>query len=197
LIVVVLPRRDFVRFTGMPTFTTYRMNYPSQLLKEHSRANADLVLNHVLKDKRRVGALMDAFLEGEYRVVQRSAMVVGDLGRGKPDWLKPWHARMIAAADPAPHPSVSRNVMRYFCELPLSSVNEEDQGPLLDLAFRLTEDQAEAVAIRVFAMTVVFNFCTLYPELKDELRGIIELTIAEGTTPGFRSRGSKILAKLG
>lgn len=172
------------------------MNYPNQLLKEHSRANADLVLNHVLKDKKRVDALMAAFLKGEYRVVQRSAMVVGDLGRKKPNWLKEWHDRMIAAADPAPHPSVSRNVMRYFSELPLSTINEKDQGPLLDLAFRLTEDQTEAVAIRVFAMTVVFNFCALYPELKDELRGIIELTIAEGTTPGFRSRGRKILQLL-
>ncbi len=172
------------------------MNYPEQLLKAHSRANADLVLNHVLKDKKRVAALMDAFLTGEYRVVQRSAMVVGDLGRLKPKWLKPWHSRMIAAADPAPHSSVSRNVMRYFCELSLAAINEEDQGPLLDLAFRLTEDQTEAVAIRVFAMTVVFNFCALYPELKDELRGIIELTIAEGTTPGFRSRGGKILKEL-
>ncbi|TXF85671.1 hypothetical protein FUA23_20455 [Neolewinella aurantiaca] len=172
------------------------MNYPNQLLKEHSRANADLVLNHVLADKKRVEALMDAFLTGEYRVVQRSAMVVGDLGRKKPDWLKPWHGRMIAAADPAPHPSVSRNVMRYFSELPLSAVEEDEQGKLLDLAFRLLEDQTEAVAIRVFAMTVVFNFCDIYPELKDELRGIIELTIAEGTTPGFRSRGGKILDLL-
>jgi hypothetical protein len=172
------------------------MNYPNQLLKEHSRANADRVLNHVLEDQKRVAALMDAFLAGEYRVVQRSAMVVGDLGRRNPDWLQPWHARMITAADPAPHPSVSRNVMRYFSELPLSAIDEENQGPLLDLAFRLTEDQTEAVAIRVFAMTVVFNFCTLYPELKDELRGIIELTIAEGTTPGFRSRGGKMLKEL-
>ena len=172
------------------------MNYSVQLLKAHSRANADLVLGHVLKEETRVAALMEAFLEGEYRVVQRSAMVVGDLGRLKPDWLNPWHQRMIAAADPASHPSVSRNVMRYFSELPLFAINEKDRGPLLDLAFRLTEDQAEAVAIRVFAMTVVFNFCTLHPELKDELRGIIELTIAEGTTPGFRSRGGKILAEL-
>ena len=172
------------------------MNYAKQLLITHSRANADLVLNHVLKDKKRVAALMEAFLECEYRVVQRSAMVVGDLGREKPNWLKPWHARMIAAADPAPHPSVSRNVMRYFSELPLSSINEENQGPLLDLAFRLAEDQTEAVAIRVYSISMVFNFCALYPELKDELRGIIELTIAEGTTPGFRSRGSKILQLL-
>lgn len=173
------------------------MNIPEQLLTAHSRANADLVLNYLLEDESRTVGLMDAFLSDEYRVVQRSAMVVGDLGRVRPEWLRPYHARMIAVAAAYPHPSVPRNVMRFFSELSLVEVVEEDQGPLLDLAFRLTESQTEPVAIRVFAMTVVANFCRIYPELKDELRGIIEFTIAEGTTPGFRSRGRKILRELG
>jgi len=45
-------------------------------------------------------------------------------------------------------------------------------------------------------MQIVYNYVARYPELADELAGIIELTIAEGTTPGFRSRGGKILKKL-
>lgn len=173
------------------------MNIPKQLLTAHSRANADLVLQYVLAEEVRVPELMGAFLSTEYRVVQRAAMVVGHLGRERPDWLQPYHACMIATAEAYPHPSVPRNVLRYFSELPLADVAEEDQGPLLDLAFRLTESQTEPVAIRVFAMTVVANFCKIHPELKDELRGIIELTIAEGTTPGFRSRGGRILRELG
>jgi hypothetical protein len=173
------------------------MNISEQLLTAHSRANADLVLHYVLEDEARVADLMEAFLAGEYQVVQRSAMVVGNLGRVRPLWLQPYHGRMIAAADTFPHPSVPRNVLRYFSELPLAEVTEDDQGPLLDLAFRLTESQAEPVAIRVFAMTVAANFCAFHRELRDELRGIIERTIAEGTTPGFRSRGGKILRRLG
>lgn len=173
------------------------MHIPTQLLVAHSRANADLVLNYVLEDKARVAKLMDAFLGPEYRVVQRSAMVVGDLGRKHPAWLQPWHGRMIAAAnDPAAHDSVRRNVMRYFSELPITDIGEEDEGYLVDLAFRLLANQDMAVAIRVFAMQIVYNYVERYPEIADELAGIIELTIAEGTTPGFRSRGGKILKKL-
>ncbi|WP_020569652.1 hypothetical protein [Neolewinella persica] len=172
------------------------MNYRDQLLSEHSRANADLVLNHVLKDRQRVANLMDVFLSDEYRAVQRSAMVVGDLGRLRPAWLQPWHKHMILAAKEPEHDSVVRNVMRYFSELPLEQVGEDDQGALLELAFRLTESPLQAVAIRVFSMTVAANFCQLYPELKEELRGIIELSLAEGATAGFRSRGNKILRKL-
>jgi hypothetical protein len=172
------------------------MNYQEQLLSVHSRANADKVLNHVLKDRKRVAKLMDVFLSNEYRAVQRSAMVVGDLGRLRPAWLQPWYGKMIAAAKAPKHDAVVRNVMRYFSELPLEQVGEEDQGALLELAFRLTESPLQAVAIRVFSMSVAANFCKLYPELKDELRGIIELTIAEGATAGFRSRGNKILRVL-
>ena len=172
------------------------MNYAEQLLVAHSRENADLILQDVLQKKANVAKLMAAFLGDEYRLSQRSAMVVGDLGRKRPEWLRPWHAEMIRVAEEGKHDAIRRNVMRYFSELPLASIDEDNQGPLLDLAFRLTESPLMAIAIRVFAMTVVANFCTIYPELKDELRGVIELTIAEGTTPGFRSRGRKILKQI-
>jgi len=124
-------------------------------------------------------------------------MVVEDLGRTHPELLKPYHSDMLVASDAYLHPSVPRNVMRFFSELPLAEIGKADQGALLDQAFRLTAGPAEPVGIRVFAMTVIANFCERYPELKEELRGIIELTIAEGTTPGFRSRGEKILRTLG
>ncbi len=172
------------------------MNYAEQLLVEHSRANADRVLQHVLADQHRVAALMEVFLGDEYRAVQRAAMVVGDLGRAQPGWLAPWHGRMIAAAADPQHDAVRRNVMRYFSELDITGIGEEEEGYLVDLAFRLTADQEAAVAIRVFSMQIVANYVEKYPELKDELAAIIELTIAEGTTPGFRSRGGKILKRL-
>ncbi|MBC6993815.1 hypothetical protein QWY85_11545 [Neolewinella lacunae] len=172
------------------------MNIRQQLLVAHSRSNADLVLNYVLADQRRLPQLLEVFLHEEYQIVQRAAMVVGDLGRVEPYWLQPYHGALLAAADTPGRDAVKRNVMRYFSEFPLEAVAEPDRGNLLDLAFRLLESPTEAVAIRVFAMQVVANFCPEFPELKDELAGIIELTLAEGTTPGFVSRGRKILQAL-
>ena len=173
------------------------MDISAQLLLIHSRANADLVLAHVLEDEERVTDLMDAFLQGEYRVVQRASMVVGNLGRERPEWLTPWHRRMIEFAGGPCHDAVRRCVMRYFSELLIEHIDEDDAGRLIDLAFRLAADHQSAVAIRVFAIQIVYNYTISYPELKDELAGIIEHTLAEGTTPGFRSRGTKILRKLG
>lgn len=172
------------------------MHIRDQLLVAHSRDNADLILDYLYAHPDRVAELMDAFLEDEYRVVQRAAMVVGDLGRAHPDWLQTYHSAMVAAANEAKHPAVRRNVLRYFSELPLPQINEATEGPLLDLAFRLTESPTEAVAIRVHAMQIVFNFCAKYPELKNELRDAIEGGMEDGSA-GFRSRGGKILVQLG
>lgn len=172
------------------------MQIAEYLAQAHSRAVTDAVVDYVAADAERLPELLDVFFTAEIKLVQRAAMALGNLARLKPDWLAPYHTRLIAYADSYPHPSVTRNTMRYFSELPLAKVGAEDQGPLLDLSFRLTADPDMPVGIRVFAMTVVFHFCTPYPELKDELAGVIELTIAEGTTPGFRSRGRKILHAL-
>jgi hypothetical protein len=173
------------------------MDYAEQLMVEHSKANADRILEHVLVAESRVEALMEVFLGEEYRAAQRAAMVVGNLGRAQPGWLKPWHRRMIEAANQPIHDAVRRNVMRYFSELDIALIEEENEGYLVDLAFRLTADPEAAVAIRVFSMQVVANYVEKYPEFREELAGIIELTIAEGTTPGFRSRGKKILRQMG
>lgn len=175
------------------------MHLPTQLAQAHSRANADRVLQHVLANPAALPDLLDVFFTAETRLVQRAAMVVGDLGRVQPTWLVPYHARLIVyAADPDSHAAVTRNVTRYFSELPLAEVGEADEGPLLDLAFSKFEDGTVPVGIRVFCMQIVYHFSERYPELRDELREVIERELAEGeVTAGFRSRGRKVLRALG
>lgn len=168
------------------------MNYAVALARAHSRENADRILAHLLADRRRVPDLIRIFLGEEVTLVQRAAMVVGDLGRKKPNWLMPWQSALIGAAAHPLHPAVSRNVMRYFSELAPSCVVETAEGPLLDLAFTLSAAPQTPVGIRVFAWQVVANFALRYPELRSELLGIIALTLAEDASPGLQSRGRKI-----
>lgn len=172
------------------------MDFRAQLLREHSRTNADVVLSYLERHPERLPSFMALFFGHETQVVQRAAMVVGDLGRRAPRSLLPFHRQLIAAAEHPVHPAARRNVLRYFSELPLNLMAEEPRGYLLDFAFRVTASPADAVAIRVFAMQVVANFCVLHPELKYEFRGVIENQIAEGASAGFLSRARKILTKL-
>ena len=66
------------------------MNIRQQLLKKHSRENADFVEAHVARTPGAVIELMACFLGDELRVAQRSSQVVGNLGRHHPEMLQPW-----------------------------------------------------------------------------------------------------------
>jgi hypothetical protein len=64
-----------------------------------------------------------------------------------------------------------------------------------DVGFKIMESKGEPIAVKVFAMTMLANICKKVPELKNELKLIIEDQMPYGSA-GFRSRGGKILRQL-
>lgn len=169
------------------------MDLRKQLLKEHSKENTAEIVGYVQDHPETVDELMDIFLNGTYRLIQRSAWVVGDLGRTNPEWIKPYIPQMIEhLKTPDLHVAVRRNTMRYLQEI---EVDEVYWGDLLDVALKLLSQRDETVAVKVFSMTVAFNIIKHIPELKDELRMIIEDQLPYGTA-GFKSRGQKTISAL-
>ncbi len=111
------------------------MDLRKQLLKEHSKENTAQIVAYIEQNPLLVKVLMHIFLNETYRLIQRSAWVVGDLGRSKPEWLKPYIPKMIQNLKRSDiHVAVRRNTMRYLQEV---EVDEENWGELLDIALKL------------------------------------------------------------
>jgi hypothetical protein len=89
----------------------------------------------------------------------------------------------------APADPVKRNTLRI---LQYVSIPKKQHDAAVDLCFQYLENRKEAVAIQVFAMTVLANIVKEYPELKKELILLLEDRI-ENSSAGFRSRARKIL----
>jgi hypothetical protein len=89
--------------------------------------------------------------------------------------------------------AVKRNVLRILQFLPLP---EDLHGQLMNICFPLLEDPKEQIAIRVFAMTVLSRLVALYPDIKGELRAIIEDALTHDPSPGFRSRSRIVLKSI-
>lgn len=169
------------------------MDLRKQLLKEHSKENTALIVSHIQLNPSLIPEIMDIFLNESYRLVQRAAWVVGDLGRTNPEGIKPYIPQMIEnLKKPGLHDSLKRNTMRYLQEV---EIEEAYWGELLEIAMNFLGSIDEAVAIKAFSMTVAYNIIKHVPELKDELRIIIEDQLPYGT-PGIKSRGKKILSAL-
>jgi len=169
------------------------MDIKDQLLAEHSKANADLIREWIGEDKDRFAKLVSLFLENEYRVSQRAAMVLGHIHDSSPLLLQPFLPQIIKhLRQPDIHDAVKRNIVRILQNI---EIPEEHYGELADICFTWLEDPSVAVAIRVFSMTVLWNICQNVPELMPELRATIEDWLDYGSA-GFKNRGNKTLKMI-
>ena len=165
-----------------------------QLLFEHSKPQAQRLADWIGSDSDRFAALMEIFLSARYRLTQRAAWVLVFVAEKSPFLVEPWIPKMVARMrEPGVHDAVRRNVVRVLqdIEIPDTVVDE-----LADTCFGYLADPKEAIAIRVFSMTILEKICQKIPELKPELRLLIEEHWEHGSA-GFRSRGRKILKRLG
>jgi len=87
---------------------------------------------------------------------------------------------------------VIRSLLRLLCRY---EIPEEEQGLLIDLCFGYMVSELYPVAIKVHAMQIIYNHVLLYPELKGELRTVIEDQIIHNSI-GFKSRGMRIIRHL-
>ena len=142
------------------------MNLREEILKEHSKKQTIRLAKWVGEDRRRFSELMDLFLHDGYRVVQRSAWIVRYVADAHPGWIKAWLKRMLEYCKKPVHDAVKRNIIRILTEM-----------------------------VKVFSMTVLANIAQYEPDLKQELKLLIEEQMESGTA-GFKSRGRKILRQL-
>lgn len=169
------------------------MNIREQLLLEHSKSNAEFITAYIGIDKNRVEELVNCFLSNEYRVSQRSAMVISRLGDIKPDLLTIHIERLVNCfIKKGEKDSVIRALVRFFqfYDLP-----EEIQGVVLNQCYVLLLDTKQAIAIRAFSIGVIYRISKDYEELRKELKLVLE-DLNTGDSSGLENRRINILKKL-
>jgi hypothetical protein len=169
------------------------MDLRSELLKNNPAKQCQKVADYCENDPRLFKELIEIFLEGDYRVSQRAACPIYQLTLRKPEVVAPHLKKLIRALEkPDAQMVLVRNTLRFlqFMEVP-----KPLHGSTLTVCFRFLTDTKTPIAIAVFAMTVAANLAKLYPEIRDELKLIIEDRLPTGSA-GVRSRAKKILSLL-
>lgn len=162
-------------------------------MKEHSKTHALKIANYACKSQKNFKELMQCFLDDEYRLAQRAAWSVSWAARKKPEMIAP-HIRELVSVlrKKKVHDAVIRNSVRVLQDI---DIPDEFHGEVMDACFHFLEKPSTAVAIKAFSLTTLFNLSKKYPEIKQELKLIIEDRL-EHETAAFRSRAKKILSKL-
>lgn len=168
------------------------MNIREAILEEHSKKQTLKIVKYIGNDPARFAELVRIFLGDEYRVTQRAAWVVSHCIQQHPELAKPHLEKFIKnLAKPGLHDAVKRNTLKVLEDIDIPG---KMQGPVVDLCFKVLAGQ-DPVAIKVYAMTALVNICRKEPELKNEVKMVIEEILPFGS-PAILSRGKRTLKEL-
>jgi len=173
------------------------MDICKQLERSHSKENSLSIISYIGNDAERFRELVDCFFmkTPDYRVPQRAAHALSLTFDYQPGLILPYLEKLIRhLREPELRSPLKRNILRIlqFVEIP-----EKDMGNVYGTVLGFLENPGEEIAIRAFSMTVLYNISEKFPELKPEIRMVIESVMEEPkASPGILSKGKNILKKL-
>ena len=162
-----------------------------QLLREeHSKKQTDRIVRYIGKDKRRFAGLIKLFFKGEYRITQRAAWPLSYCVRAHPELIGPYFKPLLEnLARKDIHPAVTRNTVRLLQDV---SIPKKYHGLVMHTCFEFLQTPETPIAIKAFSLTILGCLATDYPDIRGELKLIIEEQWAHAS-PAIRSRAKKIL----
>ncbi len=169
------------------------MNLKEQILAGHSKEHALKIAAYACQNKKHFKELMQCFMSSDYRLAQRAAWSVSWAAKKKPAMVQPHIKDLVSVLGrTGMHDAVIRNSVRV---LEAIDIPEAFHGEVMSHCFKFIENPATPAAIKAFSLTTLFNLSKIYPEIKQELKLIIE-TNWNNESAAFKSRGKRILARL-
>lgn len=169
------------------------MDIKEAILKEHSRVNALNIARFACSNVKHFKTLMECYKSSDYRLSQRAAWSVSWAAKANPEMIKPYIGdlvKMLSAGDK--HPAIIRNAVKILQEI---EIPKRFHGKVMQACFNFIEDPVTPAAIKAFSLTTLSNLSKTYPEIKAELKLIIEERWDQETA-AFKSRGKKVLKAI-
>jgi len=91
--------------------------------------------------------------------------------------------------------SAQRSFLRIISLSDLSKIGVKYHGILADFCFKSLRSGFSAIAVKAYAMDILYRLTVIYPELKNELLATINMLQGEGSA-GVIAKGKLIAKKL-
>jgi hypothetical protein len=166
------------------------MDLQQTILAEHSKANCNKIVKWVGNSQKRFAELFTLFLNSEYRVNQRAAWPLSNCVIDHPALISPHLSKLVRNLHkPGLHDSIKRNTVRL---LQYIDIPKRFQGEIMDICLRYISSPDEPVAVKAFSLSILQNLSQQYPEIKNEVKLIIEERWPFETA-AFHSRAKKFM----
>lgn len=155
--------------------------------------NHELVIKEALNNSEYLSLLLDIALNNTQSKSWRAAWIVDKINDIKPELVEPYLKDIIVQLKK----EASSSKQRHFLKLiSLHKIPSGYHSFLLEYCIKCFTSAAEPIAVRVYALQVLYNISEEEPELKPELLSIIQHEIELHSSAGIKSRGRKLAKKL-
>lgn len=162
-------------------------------LADSSRALAELNASLIIENPNLLNSLLEVSWWDQGPWPERASRAVSLCVGRFPELLKPHIREIISRLKDVKSEGARRNLLKILAEVPIR-LTKREKSNLIGLGFTFLTGNY-SVAVKVYSMQILYNMSLEIPEIASELAQIIEDRLPEAT-PGYRSRGSKILRKL-
>jgi hypothetical protein len=150
---------------------------------------AQYIVTHKL-----LSQLITCCLDKDQLLSSRSMWVLGHVSDLDNDVVIPYYDKLILnLKNKELHNGVIRNTLRLFQKF---EVPKKHETFLLDKCYEYITNPQEAIAVRSFAMTVVFNISKPYAELLNELKLVLTEIKKQDEGPGIKSKVTNTLKQI-
>ena len=169
------------------------MNISDQLKAEISRKNTDYIAQYVGNNPELFNQLIDILFNGSSPLPHRASWVVTTISDRYPELVRPYLKKMVSHIEKFDHSGIRRNLLRYIAE---ENIPKALQGKLYDVCYGWLHSRSEPPAVKVHCMQILFNISEQEPDLRKELKLIIE-ELTEHESAAIKSRSRQLMRKLG
>ena len=169
------------------------INIHQLLREEHSKKQTYRIVSYVGMDNTRFAVLIELFFKGEYRITQRAAWPLSYCVRAHPELIRPYFKRLLDnLARKDIHVAVVRNTVRLLQDV---DIPRRYHGRVMSTCFDFVQSPETPIAVKVFSLTILAGLVADYPDIRGELKLIIEEQWDQAT-PAFRSRARAALKTM-
>ncbi len=159
----------------------------------NSWENHELIINEALNNSQCLHLLLEIALYSNRPKSWRAAWIVDKINDNNPELIEPYISRMIIQLKKETGSSKKRQFLKLIS---LHKMPPEHHSFLLEYCIKCFTSAGEPIAVRVYALQVLYNISEKEPELKSELFSIIQHEIELHSSAGIKSRGIKLAKKL-
>lgn len=169
------------------------MNLKEELICNYSLGKIEKIAKHAIANKTVFEELMTHYIGENQRLAQMASWCVSHAVDIDTTIILPHIHNLVDIIHTTnKHDAVIRNSIRIlqFVEIP-----EYLQGKVMNKCFEFIEQPSYPAAFKAYSLTVLFNLSMIYPDIKPELKTIIEILLPTESA-AFKSRGKRILIAL-